>query len=274
VRILVGLALLPLLPLLLFAAPVWVFAAVVSALTALAVCEALAPVIAKKRLIAYAAVFSAAIPIWIYSQRFECAENAYWLPPVIISGFILLCFAEAIADYNSLKFTQISVIFTAAFFIPVCLSSLIRIADLPNGVHYIILPFIAALLSDICAYFTGVLWGKRKLTPVSPNKTIEGAAGGLIGTLVGMACYGLLQQFVFNNAVSYHLLLLYGLLGGAAGILGDLSMSLVKREFNIKDFGSLLPGHGGALDRFDSLLFAAPILEILIRLLPAIGGAA
>jgi phosphatidate cytidylyltransferase len=250
-----------------------VFAAVVSALSALAVCEALAPAVKKKRLIVYAALFSACIPVWTYSQRFECAESAGWIPLSFIAGFMLLCFAEAAADHKTLKYTHIAVIFTSALFIPVCFSSLIRIAAFQNGVLYMILPFIAALLSDVCAYFTGVLWGKRKLTPVSPNKTVEGAVGGLAGTLLGMAGYGLLLQLVFSSTVSYPLLLLYGLLGGAAGMLGDLSMSLVKREFNIKDFGSLLPGHGGALDRFDSLLFAAPVLEILIRLLPAIEAA-
>jgi phosphatidate cytidylyltransferase len=112
--------------------------------------------------------------------------------------------------------------------------------------------------------------GKRKLTPVSPKKTVEGAIGGLIGAVIGMAGYGIILQLVLHTHVSYPLLLLYGLLGAAAGMLGDLSMSLVKREFGIKDFGTILPGHGGVLDRFDSLLFAAPVLEILIRLLPAI----
>ncbi|MCL2002644.1 MAG: phosphatidate cytidylyltransferase [Oscillospiraceae bacterium] len=272
VRILVAIAILPLLPLVLYVAPDWALACAVSAVSALSVWELLAGTgfLPSKRPAVYAAVFSACIPLWVFcAQASRWADAADWVPLAFITGFCVLLFAEAIAGGAKFQFTHISAVFFAALMIPFFFSSLVRVAALPNGRHYILLPFIAAILSDICAYFTGILWGRRKLTPISPKKTWEGAAGGMAGVLLGMAGYGLLQQTVFGNAFSLPLLLLYGLLGGAAGMLGDLSMSLVKREFSIKDFGSLLPGHGGALDRFDSLLFAAPVLEVLIRLLPA-----
>jgi phosphatidate cytidylyltransferase len=256
-------------PLVLYIAPGWVLAGSVSVIGGLSVWELLAPVIVKKRLIAYAFAFAVCMPIWVYFQRFGRIDSADWILLLLAAGFILL-FTEAIADHMNVRFTHIAAIFASAVFIPYFLSSLVRIAALPNGKYYILLPFIAAFLSDSCAYFAGMKWGKHKLTPVSPKKTVEGAAGGLAGGLIGMAGYGLLLQTVFTTPVSYPLLLLYGLLGGAAGMLGDLSMSLVKREFQIKDFGAILPGHGGILDRFDSLLFAAPVLEILIRLLPAL----
>jgi phosphatidate cytidylyltransferase len=267
----VAVALLPLLPLVLFIAPDWVMAASISLVSAGAVTELLGGTrFCKKRLTVYAAVFSACVPLWLYHTRHGQPEYADWVPLAFVAGFCMLLFSEAVADHERFRFTYVSAVFFAALIIPFFFASLIRIAALPSGKHYIILPFIAAILSDICAYFTGVLWGKHKLSPVSPKKTWEGAAGGLLGVLIGMAAYGLLQQIVFNNAFSTPLLLLYGLLGCAAGILGDLSMSLVKREFHLKDFGTLLPGHGGLLDRFDSLLFAAPVLYILILLLPAL----
>jgi phosphatidate cytidylyltransferase len=266
----VGLALVPLLPLVLFIAPNWVLTAGVSVISALSVWEVLAGTgcIHKKRLAVYASAFAVCVPLWVYG--FSWVKNADWIPLTLIAGFFMLLFIEAVLDHENLRFTHIGAIFTAAVILPYFFSALIRIEALPNGIYYIIMPFIAAILNDVCAYFAGVKLGKRKLTPISPKKTVEGAIGGAAGALIGMAGYGIVLQFVFSISPSYPLLLLYGLLGASAGMLGDLSMSLVKREFKIKDFGTLLPGHGGVLDRFDSLLFAAPVLEILMRLLPAI----
>ncbi|MDR0294398.1 MAG: phosphatidate cytidylyltransferase [Oscillospiraceae bacterium] len=271
VRIIVGIILLPVLPLVLFFAPDWTLAAVISLISALSVWELLgntgfAP---KKRLSACAVVFAACVPVWFYIRPClgDYAGSLRLAGPLL---FLMALFGEAVADHERVTFKHIGVIFTTAVCIPSFFSSLIRVMAFAGGKYVIMLPFIAALLGDTCAYFTGSAWGRHKLTPVSPKKTVEGSVGGLIGVLAGMVLYGVLMQTVFGRAVSYPLLLLYGLAGSLAGQLGDLSMSLVKREFQIKDFGSLLPGHGGVLDRFDSLLFAAPVLEVLIILLPAI----
>jgi phosphatidate cytidylyltransferase len=263
---------LPLLPLVLFLTPGWVLAASVSVLSALSVWELLGGTgfLPKKRFTAYAAVFSVCVPLWIYFKDTIPSAHADILPLVFITAFVLLLFAGAVADHANIRFTHIAVVFTSALVIPYFFSSLLHIANGELGRYYIMLPFIAAFLTDICAYFAGITLGKRALTPVSPKKTVEGAIGGLIGVLLGMASYGLIMHLAFSMLVSYPLLLLYGLLGGIAGMLGDLSMSLIKREFRLKDFGSLLPGHGGVLDRFDSLLFTVPVLDILFRLLPAI----
>jgi phosphatidate cytidylyltransferase len=271
-RIIVGLLLLPLVPLVLFIAPDWVMAACISAVSALAVWELLnatgfSP---KKRLTAYAAVFAAGVPMWVYIRPSLIIYTADAILSAGAAVFVLLLFTEAVVNYEKVKFSQISIILTGALVVPLFFSSLIRITAMPWGRYYIILPFIAAFLCDTFAYFTGVKWGKRKLTPVSPKKTAEGAGGGLFGAMLGMTAYWALMKFALSVSYSLPLLLLCGLLGGLAGILGDLSMSLVKREAGIKDFGTLLPGHGGVLDRFDSLLFAAPVIEILIRVLPAL----
>jgi len=115
--------------------------------------------------------------------------------------------------------------------------------------------------SDTLAYFTGRLLGKRKLSPrISPNKTIEGAIGGLIGAVIGsFACAA-----VLGLSHPWYELALFALIAGVFAQLGDLIESLVKRAYEVKDSGSLLPGHGGVLDRLDSILFAAPILFFMI----------
>jgi phosphatidate cytidylyltransferase len=270
VRIVVALLLLPIIPLVLFVAPDWVLAASISLVSALSVWELLGGtrLSPKTRLTAYAALFAAGVPVWAHFRPFLDLSVTNAMPLAAVSALIMLLFAEAVIDHEKVKFTHIAVICTAALIVPLFFSSFIRIGRI-NAV-YLLLPLIASLLSDIFAYFAGMLFGKRKLTPVSPKKTVEGALGGLAGVMIGMILYGIAAQTVFDITLSVPLLLLYGLLGGVAGQLGDLSMSLIKREAGVKDYGNLLPGHGGVLDRLDSVLFAAPVLEVLVILLPAV----
>ena len=115
---------------------------------------------------------------------------------------------------------------------------------------------LAAFGSDIFAYFTGYFLGKHKMSPnLSPKKTVEGAIGGLIGSTAACAIFGLL--FLKDHVA---LCAVLGLVGGAAGMAGDLTASMFKRKMGIKDYGTLIPGHGGIMDRFDSVLFAAPVI--------------
>ena len=107
---------------------------------------------------------------------------------------------------------------------------------------------------------------------VSPNKTIEGLLGGLLCGTVGMLLYTMILHFGYQFRVNYLYALLYGLLGSVAGVMGDLSFSIIKRQTGIKDYGNLIPGHGGVLDRFDSLVTVAPLIEALLALLPVAVG--
>lgn len=267
-RVIVGVALLPILPLVLFFAPGWVFPLVVGALSAAAAYELLGVtgIVKNKRVLCYALIFSAAL-----SPRFYFFDRPGWLSLAGMFLLIFVLFVEALCNPKEITFHTICAVVMTGLIVPTFFSSLIRITQMPQGKHVIMLPFIAALLTDTCAYFAGVLLGKHKLAPdISPKKTVEGAVGGILGCILGMVSYGLIESLGFHNGVNFALIALYGLLGSVVAQVGDLSMSLVKRQYGIKDFGKLMPGHGGILDRFDSLLFAAPLIELLLVLLPAI----
>ena len=139
-----------------------------------------------------------------------------------------------------------------------------------DGRYLVLLPFIVAFISDGGAYFAGVLWGRHKVTPhVSPNKSLEGYIGGFIAAILGMVIYGIILKYAAGFEINILWLIIYGIVGSLVTQLGDLSFSLVKREYKIKDYGNLLPGHGGMLDRFDSMIFAAPVIYVLVEFLPA-----
>ena len=133
----------------------------------------------------------------------------------------------------------------------------------------VLVPFTIAFLSDAGAYFVGIRYGRHKLAPVvSPNKTIEGALGGLGTAMAGMLIYALILDLAMGFDVDYALALLYGAAGSAAGVFGDLCFSVIKRQTGIKDYGNLIPGHGGVLDRFDSMMMVAPLIEALLVIVP------
>ena len=118
-------------------------------------------------------------------------------------------------------------------------------------------------------HILGLRFGKHKLAPVvSPHKTIEGVIGGVASAVIGMVLYALILDLAFSFRVNYGYAVLYGLLGSAMGVFGDLSYSVIKRQTGLKDYGYLIPGHGGFLDRFDSITTVAPLMEALILLLP------
>ena len=132
--------------------------------------------------------------------------------------------------------------------------------DMTEHSRFIWIVVIAAFGSDIFAYFTGYFLGKHKMAPnLSPKKTIEGAVGGLAGSTLFCALFGLIfmKEHVAVCAVM-------GLVGGAAGMAGDLTASAFKRKMGIKDYGTLIPGHGGIMDRFDSVIFVAPVVYYII----------
>lgn len=146
--------------------------------------------------------------------------------------------------------------------IPLCLAVIIRKG--PLGITWIFALLLIIFAGDIGAYYTGKTIGKHKLAPaVSPKKTIEGSIGGILSNLLIAGLY----QFFFLPEVSLEVMLLIAVLAGVAGQIGDLFISVLKRDGGIKDSGHILPGHGGILDRIDALLLALPVAWILIELL-------
>ena len=129
--------------------------------------------------------------------------------------------------------------------------------------------FIGSWITDTCAYFSGMLFGKHKLAPtISPKKTVEGAAGGALGTMLVMTVYALCVKHFAAVNLNLPGVIILGILCGIFSQTGDLCASIIKREHGIKDFGHIMPGHGGVMDRFDSLIFVSPIVYYFISFFP------
>ena len=144
----------------------------------------------------------------------------------------------------------------AFLYIPFLLMHLVMLRQTPYGVQWLFVIMLIVMTNDSAAYYTGCNFGKRRLYPlVSPKKSVEGAVGGLIGSLGGtmLAKFTIFPQLTFGDAIVTAVVI------GMVGQAGDLFESLLKRSFGVKDSGTLIPGHGGVLDRLDSILFAAPI---------------
>ena len=143
------------------------------------------------------------------------------------------------------------------------LRSIIALRALPFGIHLTMMCITECFATDVFAYLIGSRYGKRKLLPaVSPNKTLLGSAAGMAAAVAFCLLYALVLSKLKAVSVNYGLLLVYAVIANVLAQFGDLSMSVVKRITGIKDFGTLIPGHGGLLDRFDSLIFVVPFTLI------------
>lgn len=193
-----------------------------------------------------------------------------WLLLGILLFWVFL-FAQMMASQMQLEFKKVAVCLVGGIILPLLFGAVVRLHSAEQGRFYILIPFVLAFLSDTGAYFAGLKFGKHKLAPViSPKKTIEGVVGGVLGAILGMVIYCLVLELGFSFEVNYLYAVVYGIMGSAAGVFGDLCFSVIKRQTEIKDYGSLFPGHGGILDRFDSMMVVAPLVEILMMLLPVV----
>lgn len=265
-RIITAAILVPILLLVVLVVPKSVAAIVMGVLLAIAAYELLyrTRLVQRPRLVVYSALMAFAISMWSYWG----AVRAWFV--LLMMAFYMLLFAEMMMDHVKVRFEMLGMCVIAGVIVPYLLSSLIRILTLSTGRYVILVPFVVAFLSDTGAYFTGLKFGHHKLAPVvSPNKTIEGAIGGVLLATVSMLLYALILDLLpLGLQVNYLVAMLYGFAGSLVGIFGDLSFSIIKRQTGIKDYGNLIPGHGGVLDRFDSLVMVAPLMEALLLLLP------
>ncbi len=229
-------------------------------------------ILKHKRIVACTALMAAAVVMWSWLRA--CAivsERALWLSALIgLFVYASVLFCELLAGHTELKFTALCVALFSGIVYPFLIGSLVRLRGMENGEYYILVAFVISMVADSGAYFAGRAFGKHKLAPVvSPKKTVEGAIGGVIANMLGMALYTFLLSRFFGFAqVNYFYAVIYGFVGAFGSMLGDLTLSVVKRQVGIKDYGNLIPGHGGILDRFDSTMICAPIAEILILLIP------
>ena len=266
-RIIAAAALLPLLLVVVLVLPLIYTAILFGLMAAIGAYELLngTGLVKKPRLIAYAMVMA-------FLSAMPCSLpylTLLWKPVLLI--FMGLLFGELLISRGKQPFEQVAITAAAGAMIPYFLTALVRMHGWNNGRFFILLPFVIAFLSDTGAYFAGRAFGKHKLAPIiSPNKTVEGVFGGVIGAVVGVLIYCLVLQIGFGFHVNYWYVLVYGILGSLGAVFGDLSFSAIKRQTGIKDYGNLIPGHGGILDRFDSMIIVAPITEILMLWIPLV----
>lgn len=264
-RILVGCVGIPLILVVLYVLPHPFTPAMIGVLSAVGTYEALHAIgMNHPRISLYTAAFALAVPFWVYF-----GEARHWALLAVLV-YLILVFAEAFASGFRVRIERVGAGFFFALLISFCLSSVVSIGNLSLRTSYVFLPILLPFVADAVAMFTGMLAGKHKLTPVlSPKKTVEGAIGGLVGAVLTCIVYGLVMHRITDVTVNYYFLAVYGILGGVVSEIGDLAFSYIKRTRKIKDFGHLLPGHGGVLDRFDSVIFCAPLIELMIHWFPA-----
>ena len=187
----------------------------------------------------------------------------------VLTLYLLYLFAVAVLRQGRMHFAEVAEVFTGVLYITLSFASLSLLRHkTPEGGYLYLLVFFGAWVTDTFAYFTGRFFGKHKLNPViSPKKTIEGSIGGILFCMISFVLFGIVMQFgKWHFTVHYPLLLLSGLLCSVVSQVGDLITSLIKREHGVKDYGKIFPGHGGVLDRFDSVLAISPVLLILSNL--------
>ncbi len=266
-RIIAAVVLLPLLLLVVLVLPKIFTAVLFGLMSAIAARELLkgTGLVKHPRLIAYAMVMAFFVPIW---SSMQMVYSLVLLGALVFFGVL---FGELLYTKATLRLEEMAFTVVAGMLIPFLLGGIVRLHSREYGRLLILLPFVIAFLSDTGAYFIGCAFGKHKLAPViSPNKTLEGLFGGMLGAVLGVIIYCVVLQQVWNLEVRYLYVAVYGVLGSLGAVFGDLSFSAVKRQTGIKDYGNLIPGHGGILDRFDSMIVVAPLVELLMLYIPLV----
>ena len=269
-RVLVAAVLCPIFFVILFFLPPFALGITVSLICAVVSYELINAVGAamNKRILLYAALSAAAIPLGFL---FGYGVTVFQIALVALMTVMFIEAAVAFKTEKEISLAAILEVLFAGAIIPYLLSGLVGLKVMPEGRFLVLLPIIAAFMTDAGAYFVGVLLGKKKAVPlISPKKTVEGYVGGIVVGVAFVMLYGVLLGAVTPHRVNFFALFAIGLIGGAVTELGDLAFSLIKRQYDIKDYGKIFPGHGGMLDRFDSMIFAAPVVYTIVRLAPVI----
>ncbi|MCL2518293.1 MAG: phosphatidate cytidylyltransferase, partial [Oscillospiraceae bacterium] len=183
--------------------------------------------------------------------------------------FMFYLMVVAVSSKRNISLNDIAVAYMAIIYIIFSFTSIILLRDSNYGEYVFLLVFISAWMTDTGAFLIGIKFGRHKLIKeVSPKKTIEGAVGGIVVCILSFCVYGFIIGWIFEATPKYLPLIIVAFVMSIISVCGDLIASLIKRNYNIKDFGGVFPGHGGVLDRFDSIIATAPFLYILYSALP------
>ena len=185
--------------------------------------------------------------------------------------YTFFMFGVVLLTEKALSFKDVAAIYSMVLLITVSLNFIVKLRNFGGAFSsfYVLYALCISWMSDIGAYFFGTFFGKRKLCPaISPKKTVEGLVGGILFSLfVSVIICLLFERFMFDTGVrvNFHYIIPISLIGSLISIVGDLVFSVVKRGCHVKDFGSFIPGHGGFLDRFDSVIFVAPFVYFMVN---------
>lgn len=184
---------------------------------------------------------------------------------MLVLGLLILLMFVYVFSYPKYKTEQLLAAFFGVFYVAVMLSYVYQTRMLDAGAYIVWLIFLCSWGCDTCAYCVGVLIGKHKMAPVlSPKKSVEGAIGGVVGAALLTVIYGMIFRGAMGSS-TWHIVVMavISAVGALVSMVGDLTASAIKRNYEIKDYGTLIPGHGGILDRFDSVIFTAPMIYFL-----------
>ena len=248
-------------------APAWVYSVAVCAVSHVVLRELLVTFGQRKKPSLMITSYIAALVIFILGTTLKDNSAAIFMPMVLL---VIALFTVAVFHHQKVAFSDVKTSLFSVLYAVLLLMPLSHMRHMENGLALVFLAFIGAWLPDTAAYFAGSFLGKHKLIEaISPNKTGEGSIGAVVGSLVSFLIYGgILTGMGFS--VNFIAISVLALLCGVVAQLGDLSASLMKRSCNAKDFGNLIPGHGGLLDRVDSLMFITPLVYCYISLFPVL----
>ena len=225
-------------------------------------------------------VFSAGLDIFV------CLGLGRYLPfspLILVAVYVIAVLILMLKMYDITRFEHVASGLVASIAVSLSLSSVVKTVHFLEGyevlfcrsniIFILLMPMFCAWLCDTFALFTGRAWGKHKMAPkISPKKSVEGAIGGIVGTTIsGMIAFFVCDHFFFiTDTIKWWMVLAYMPVGCIMGMCGDLAASVIKRNYGVKDFGTLFPEHGGAMDRVDSFLFTMPSMYILMNIIVSI----
>lgn len=227
-----------------------------------------------------ASIFSAIIPMYMYVS--VTGKLKYNIPvDAVLALYCIMMLSFMLKTHKKTKFEQLAITLYASIFIPYAFSCVIMLSRVHNtyagvytsseSIYLVFFSLFCALLTDTFAYFVGRKFGKHKMAPiVSPKKSVEGAIGGFVLSVAfNVAVFAGVKQWIFHGetAIDFVFIIVMSAILSGVSMLGDLTASLLKRNYGIKDFGKIMPGHGGIMDRFDSCVFVWPVLMAGIKFL-------